>query len=399
MYLDISLIVFLGYFIGKVFEYIKLPKIIGMIIGGMIIGSFGLDLLTDEIITLSPYIRKTALIIILIRAGLALKVGDLKEIGTSAIMLSFLPALFEIGIITLVAPMIFEISYLESGILGAVIAGVSPAIIVPRMLKILKEKYGMNKKIPQLILAGSSVDDIFVLLIFYGLVTVYEKGALSSPSVIIISIVGSIIIGVVIGVVVGVVLVKYFKKYKITSTYKVLIIFTTAVFVTGIYELIEQYVLISDLVTIMVLSITILNYDKKTAKEMSSSFLQLWIVAEIFLFVLVGVTVNVKYIFTAGVGTLLLIVISLSFRSIGTYLSVSGRGSNLNRNEKIMCIISYIPKATVQAGIGGIPLTLGMPSGELILVISVIYIIVTAPVGAFLIDNNYKKLLIKEKDF
>lgn len=394
MFIDISLIIFLGYTLGFIFRKIKLPHIIGMILAGAILSHF--KLLSLEILSLSDVIRKTALVIILIRAGLALKTKDLKEVGLPAILLSFIPAIFEITIITLLAPIFFNMTYLESGILGTIIAGVSPAIIVPKMLKIMSEKYGTNKKIPQLILGSSSVDDIFVLSVFFVLITIHTKGVGVNAGLVF-SVIGSIILGVIIGILLGKTIIKFFKLFKVKGIFKTITLFTLSIFLVGIFKKLEDILLISDLITIMVISITILNEDKEISKQLSNDFLNLWIIAENFLFVLVGVTVKVEYILLAGKLAILLVIISLTFRSIGTYISIMpkvGQGK-LNKKEKLMCIISYLPKATVQAGIGSVPLSLGVGNGEMILAISVIYIIITAPLGSFLIEKNYKKLLKK----
>lgn len=389
MYFDIALVVFVGYSLGFIFEKINIPKIVGMILAGIIIGPFCLNLISNDLLDLSEYIRKVALVIILLRAGFALKIEDLRKIGKSAFLLSFLPATFEILAITFLAPILFGISYLEAGILGSVIAAVSPAIVVPKMLKILEEKFGTNKKIPQLILAGSSVDDIFVLLIFGSLLSIYTSDDKIGIETFL-SIPISIFLGVIIGIFFGYIAVKFLKKIKFTNTHKVIFIFAGSLLIVAISEFIKPIPL-SDLVGVMVFSITILNLDDDLAKDMSKSYNNLWIIAENFLFVLVGITVNVQYILYAGIFSIVLVVMSLFFRSIGVFFSVVK--SELNKKEKLFCAISYLPKATVQAGIGAVPLANGVESGELILAISVIYIIITAPLGAFLIEKFYKKLL------
>ncbi len=391
MYLDIVLVIFTGYTLGFVFERFNIPKIVGMIISGILIGPFAFNLISNNLLDLSEYIRKLALIIILLRAGFALKIEDLKEIGLSAFLLAFIPATFEIITITIVAPLLFDISYLEAGILGSVIAGVSPAIIVPKMLKILDEKYGTNKKIPQMILAGASVDDIFVLLVFSSLLSIYIKGeAFTVSSFFTIPL--SIVLGILIGIALGYISVLIFKKIKvITNIHKVIFILATSITIVLIQQYLEEYILISDLVGVITYSITILTFDSKLAKDMSKSYFNLWVLSENFLFVLVGATVNIQYILYTGYLVFILIVVSLFFRSIGVFVAL--RKSKLNKKEKIFSVMSYLPKATVQAGIGAVPLSYGIPSGELILAISVVYIIITAPIGAYLIENNYKKFL------
>ncbi len=393
MYLDIALVIFAGYSLGFLFEKFNIPKIVGMIIAGILIGPFGFNLITNDLLDLSEYIRKIALIIILLRAGFALKIDDLKVVGLSAFLLAFLPATFEIITITIVAPILFDITYIEAGILGTVIAGVSPAIVVPKMLKILDEKYGTNKKIPQMILAGSSVDDIFVLLVFGSLMSIYTTGEKVTISTFF-NIPLSIFLGAIIGIVFAYISVVLFKKIKsITNPHKTIFVLATSLMIVAIQEHLKSYILISDLVGIMAYSITMLYLDDELAKDMSKNYFNLWVLAENFLFVLVGITVNLQYILYAGVLSLILVIISLFFRSIGVFIAV--KKSKLNKKEKLFCAISYIPKATVQAGIGAIPLSQGVVAGELILAISVIYIIITAPIGAFLIENNYKKLLHK----
>lgn len=389
MFLSLTLIILLSIIIYGIFIKIHLPGLLAFIITGIILGPFVLDLISDDIINISADLRKIALVVILIRAGLSLDLTDLKAVGKSAILLSFIPATVEIIAIGLISPLLFDITIIEAFILGSVIAAVSPAVIVPRMINLINKKLGTDKKIPQLVLASSSVDDIFVIIVFTILLQIYETNTVELNQILLLPI--SLILGIILGVVSGFILVYVFNKFHFRDTLKVLLIFGWSFFL--IY--IEDYLPISGLLAIIALAITILELYPILAKRLTSKFSKIWVIAEIMLFVLIGAAVDIFIFKDIGLLALLLIFIGISFRSIGVIVSLVK--TKLNANEKTFVVFSYLPKATVQAAIGAIPLAMGLPSGKLILAISVLSIFVTAPIGAILIDNTANQLLTTYK--
>ncbi len=378
MILSLGLVLILGFIGGVIFEKIKLPKIIGMIIIGILLGSF--SILDESLLFISPYLRQIALIIILTKAGLSIDIKQLKEVGRPAILMCFLPALFEIVGTVIFAPLILNIDYLEALLLGTVLAAVSPAIIVPRMIK-CKEEYKSN--IPNLLLASSSLDDIFVIVLFYSTLGLFNN---SNSFSILYELPLSIVLGVIIGVVIGLILNKLFTKES-----KSLIIITLGISLLLIG--LETYINYSSLISIIILGIFLSkNINKEIIKE---EYNFLWKIFEIILFVLVGVSVDVTLAFDYGLQAILLLIIILLFRTLGVFICLIK--SNILFKEKIFCVISYLPKATVQASIGAIPLTANIEIGGLILSIAVLSIIITAPLGAILIDNlSYNLLENKE---
>lgn len=387
---SIALIFITGLLMGSLFKKIKLPPLIGMLIAGIIIGPFVLNLLSDDLLSISGTLRQIALIIILTRAGLSLNLKDLKEIGRPGFLLSFLPAIFEITATIIFAPIILNISYLDAALLGTVIASASPAVIVPRMLKLMEEKRGTNKKIPQMILAGDSIDDIFNIVLFTMLLT-YQTGDNSSLVLQILQIPSSIILGALLGIITGLLLTYLFKKFKMNLTTKVVILLSIGFLLVTLESRLENIVAVSGLLAIMVSGIVLLKKLPNEAYQLEQSFKKLWIPAEVLLFVLIGASVNINYATDLLWQTILLLVIILIFRALGTFICLIG--TNLNFKEKAFTMITCIPKATVQAAIGGIPFMYGLPSGAMILSVAVITILFTAPIGAFLIDISYMKLL------
>lgn len=395
MLTSIALIILLGLFIGSIFTKLKLPSLVGMILTGIILGPHMLNLLDSSIIGISSELRQIALVIILTRAGLALDIKDLKKVGRPAILMCFIPATLEILGFIILGPKLLNLPILDSAILGTVIAAVSPAVIVPRMLKLMEEGYGTNKSIPQLILAGASVDDIFVIVLFTSFTSIATTGSNFSISSII-EIPISIIIGIILGILTGIVLVYLFKKIHIRDSIKILIILSVSFLFITVEDLLKGFIPISGLLAVMSLGATILKIYSKLARRISNKYSKLWVGAEVFLFVLVGASVDIKYAMNSGIITIILILGALVFRIFGVLLSLIK--TEMNFKERLFSAIGYMPKATVQAAIGELPLSMGLASGEIILTVAVLSIIITAPLGATLIDNTYKKLLSISKN-
>lgn len=392
MLTSLAFIFLLGLILGALFTKLKLPALLGMILTGIILGPYALNLLDNSILSISPSLRQLALVIILTRAGLAMNIEDLKRAGRPALLMCFLPALFEITGTVLIAPKLLGITVLEAAIIGSVIAAVSPAVVVPRMLKLIEEKRGTGKSIPQLIMAGASVDDVFVIVLFTSFLG-FEKGeGLSAVKLIYVPV--SIIVGIIAGLIVGYILVKFFKKFHMRDSVKVVILLSMSFLLLELEKRIGEKVPFSALIAVMSIGIGILkNYDV-LAKRLSAKFSKLWVAAEILLFVLVGATVDIKYAVAAGLLAVILILGALIFRMAGVFCCLLG--SRLDTKERAFTMMAYTPKATVQAAIGGIPLAMGLACGELTLTVAVLSILITAPLGAFAIDYSYKKLLKKE---
>ncbi|HBJ78025.1 MULTISPECIES: cation:proton antiporter [Fusobacterium] len=392
MLTSLALIFLTGLILGTLFTKLKLPALLGMIITGVILGPFALNLLDDSILSISSSLRQLALVIILTRAGLAMDIDDLKRAGRPAFLMCFLPALFEITGTVLIAPKLLGITVLEAAIIGSVIAAVSPAVVVPRMLKLIEEKRGTGKSIPQLIMAGASVDDVFVIVLFTSFLGFEKGGGLSVVKLINVPV--SIVIGIITGIVIGYIMVKFFKKFHMRDSVKVVILLSISFLLLELEKKAGAKIPFSALIAIMSIGIGILKNYTALAKRLSAKFSKLWVAAEILLFVLVGATVDIKYAVAAGVLAIILILGALVFRMTGVYFCLLG--SRLNMKERVFTMMAYTPKATVQAAIGGIPLSLGLACGELTLTVAVLSILVTAPLGAFAIDYSYKKFLKKE---
>lgn len=392
MLLSLSLMILVSLSLSRLLQGLKMPPLIGMLLAGIVLGPYGLNLISPAILSISTDLRQIALIIILTRAGLALNVSDLKKVGRPAFFMSFLPATFEIIVITLVAPLFFGISYLEAAILGTVLGAVSPAVVVPQMLKLLEKGYGKKQGVPQLILAGASVDDIYVIVWFSCFMEIYQSGHFSAQLLLTIPI--SIIVGCVIGFLTGSLLVKLFKHFHIRDTVKLLIIIALAFAIVSMEKTVQVWLPMSGLLAVMVLGITLLQQYKVLAERLSERFSKIWIAAELMLFILVGASVDINYVANAGLLALLLILLALVFRSIGVFISLMQ--TPLTKKERLFCAISYLPKATVQAAIGGLPLAAGVGAGKLILTVAVLAILVTAPLGAIGINQSYPHLLKKD---
>ncbi len=394
MLLSFGLLLLVGLSMASICQKIKLPRIIGMLLSGIILGPYVLDLIAPSILNISADLRKIALVIILIKAGLSLDISDLKKVGRPAVLMSFLPASFEILAYFIFAPLFLGVTPTEALLMGAVLAAVSPAIVVPRMISLIERKYGTAKGIPQLILAGASCDDIFVIVLFTTFTTMALGGGVMVTNFLGIPI--SIILGLSIGGIAGLLLSQFFehyykKKFPIQNSVKIVVILAFSFLLIAL----EEHVAVPFSGLLAVVSMACVYKIKSphvVVHALSKKFGNLWITAEIILFVLVGATVDPSYLLHAGTSALAMITIGLSFRVIGVLLSLIR--TNLNHKENLFCVFTYLPKATVQAAIGAVPLSLGLPCGNIILTIAVLSILITAPLGAIAIDTSYKKLLM-----
>ena len=396
MLLSLALIFLCGMILGKIFSLLKLPSLLGLIITGIILGPYCLNLLDNSILSISADLRELALIIILTRAGLNLDIEDLKKVGRPAVLMCFVPASFEIIGMVLIAPKLFDITLLEAALMGSVVAAVSPAVLVPKMLKLMEEKYGTNKSIPQLLMAGASVDDIFVIVLFASFTSLVKGGSVSALDFV--KIPTSIIFGLLAGILIAFVLAKFFTRFHIRDSAKVVIILSISfILVTienSISKLFGGIIGFSGLLAVISTGAYLKSKKAELAKRLSLKYSKLWVAAEIMLFVLVGAAVNINYALNTGLTGIILIFGALIFRMLGVLVSLIK--TKLNKKERIFSMIAYCPKATVQAAIGSIPLSLGFASGEIILTIAVLAILITAPLGAFGIEFFYKKLLEHE---
>ena len=394
MLTSIAIILLLGLLVGWLFAKIKLPSLLGMMIVGIVLSPHCFNLVDESILAILADLRQIALVIILTRAGLSLNLADLKKVGRPAILMCFVPACVEMLGTIIFAPLLLGVSVLEAAIMGSVMAAVSPAVIVPRMIKLMDEGYGTGKGIPQMILAGASVDDVFVIVAFTALTTLASTGELSLASFLQIPI--SIFLGILLGCIVGITLVWFFKKNHMRDSIKVIIILSISFLLLELQNKLEGIVPISGLLAIMSMGIVINQKYNVLAKRLSVKYNKLWLGAEIFLFVLVGIAVDLRYAVAAGAVVVLLVILALMFRMSGVAMSLMK--TDLNKKERVFCAIAYTPKATVQAAIGTIPLSMGLACGEIVLTVAVLAILVTAPFGAICVDNLYKKLLVcKEK--
>ena len=384
MLLSIAVMLISGMFLGWICKKMHLPALLGMIFTGMLLGPYALDYIDGSILSISAELRKIALIIILARAGLSLDVADLKKVGRPAVLMCFLPACFEIFGMILLAPGMLGITVLDAAILGAVVGAVSPAVIVPKMLTLLEEGYGTGKSIPQLIL-----DDIFVIVMFSAFTGLAQGGTISPVSFLRIPL--SILSGILMGIVIGYGLARYFGKIHMRDTAKVLLLLSIAFLLVSAEDRFTDILLFSALIAVMCIGISLKRERTAVACRLAAKFNKLWVAAEIILFVLVGATVDLKYATAAGPAAIILIVCVLMFRTAGVLCCLLK--TRLNMKERLFCMIAYMPKATVQAAIGGIPLAMGLPCGNIVLTVAVLAILITAPLGAFLIEFTYKKLL------
>lgn len=392
MFLSLFLIFLLGFIGGYLLEKIRIPKIVWYLILGILLGPSLLNIVDNSLLNISSYLRQIALVIILTRSGLSLNLKNLKEIGRAAILMCFIPASFEIIGIVIFAPILLGISYFEAMLLGSVLAAVSPAIVVPRMIKLKNEGYGKVTHVPEIIMAGSSCDDIYVIVLFYSFKNLVASNSFSTLTLL--KIPSSIILGILLGFLVGIIIVKTFKKININTPYKIIIMLSSSFGMLYLEEFLDKYVSISALLGIIVMGIIVSKYLKEDVNKIKQGYESLWNGFEILLFALVGCITDINLAFSKeGALILGLILLGLVFRSIGVLLCVIK--TKYTWKEKLFLIISYLPKATVQASIGGIALKEGLPCGTLILTAGVVAILVTAPLGAILMDTLTNKLLTR----
>lgn len=391
MILSIGLILIFGFIIGYFLSKIKIPGLVGMIIIGLIIGPYCLGLIDDKILEISSELRQIALVIILTRSGLNLDIESLKKVGRPAILMSFIPATCEIIGVTLISTLLLKLNIFEAILLGTVLAAVSPAVVSPRMIKLIDERFSEEHQVPKIILAGSSVDDIYVIVLFYTFLELVDNNTFNIVNITLIPI--TIILGILLGVIVGLLLSYILKKTNFNNAINILIVLASSFLMIGLENILKKYISISSLLGVMVMGIVLLFKNKEKSKELSKCYNNLWIFFEIILFVLVGATVDFSYAINNCFIAIIILIVGIMFRMLGVLLCLIK--TNLTLKERLFAVIAYIPKATVQASIGGIALSLKLPCGSIILTVSVISILLTAPIGAILIDNLSKKLLSK----
>lgn len=399
MLTSLSFIFLVGLAMGAICQKLKLPRIIGMLATGIVLGPYVLDLLDPSILSISADLRKMALIIILLKAGLSLNLDDLKKVGRPAIMMSFVPASFEIIGYLLFAPAILGITRVEAAVMGSVLAAVSPAVVVPRMVQLMETKYGTEKAIPQMIMAGASCDDIFVIVLFTTFLSMAQGGSADIKAFANIPV--SIILGIILGVIVGCLLYLFFetayaKKHYVRNSMKVIIVLGFSFLLIAIEGWLEGKIAVSGLLAVVSMACVLkMKCTAFVSKRLSEKFGKLWLAAEVILFVLVGAAVDIRYTLDAGLAAVAMIFIALIFRSFGVLLCTVK--TDLSVKERVFCVIAYLPKATVQAAIGSVPFAAGLPCGKIVLSVAVMAIIITAPLGAFGMDFSYKKFLTREK--
>lgn len=389
MLLSLALIFLCGLALGGIFRKLHLPQLLGMLLTGILLGPYVLNLLDSSILGISADLRQIALIIILTRAGLNLDLEDLKKVGRPAALLCFVPAAFEIAGMLLLAPRLLGISLLEAAVMGTVVAAVSPAVVVPGMLKLMEEGYGTQKSIPQMIMAGASVDDVFVIVLFTSFTGLAGGGGISAWDFVRIPV--SILLGLAGGILCGMLLVVFFRKVHMRDSVKVIIILSLSFLLVTLEHVLTGIVGFSGLLAVMSMGIALQKGRKEAAVRLSAKYSKLWVAAELLLFVLVGAAVDIPYAFRAGAAAAAVILGVLVFRMLGVLICLLG--TELNRKEKLFCMFAYMPKATVQAAIGSVPLAMGLACGNIVLTVAVLAILITAPAGAFLIDFTYKRLL------
>ena len=394
MLMSLALMFLIGFCISGIFKKLHIPSLLGLIITGIILGPEALNLLDPKILNISSELREIALIVILFRAGLSLDLSDMKKIGRPAIMLCFVPATFEIVGAIVLGPVCLGLSRVDSAIVGAMLAAASPAIIVPKMLWLMEEGYGVDKHIPQLIMAGASADDIYAIVMFTAFIGMSKGEGISAWTIV--SIPLSIVTGLGVGIVFGIVMAQLFKLIHLRDTVKILLLFGISFLFVGCETFISKFVPFSGLLAVMALGGTILNRRASVAKRLSAKIAKIWVGAELLLFIMLGSAVEIKALLSAGIGSVLLILGALVFRSIGVIVSLLGSGLSLQ--EIFYCDVAYFPKATVQAAVGAIPLAEGLACGMMVLTTAVLSILITAPLGAILMDVTVKKWLTRTKN-
>lgn len=398
MLTSLAYIFLVGFAFAALCQKIKLPRIIGMLITGILLGPFVLNMLDGSILGISSDLRQMALVIILIKAGLSLNINDLKKVGRPAVLLSFLPAVFEIVAYFLIAPLLLPVNWVEALVMGAVLAAVSPAVVVPRMVSLMEEKYGTEKQIPQMILAGASLDDVFVIVLFTAFLSMAQGNGVRLADFLDIPV--SIVSGILLGAVVGAFLVWFFEtnyshRNSVRNSMKVIIVLGTSFILLAVEDWLEGQMAVSGLLAVMSMAIVIAARSiPLVTSRLQEKYGKLWIAAEVILFVLVGAAVDIRYTLGAGLAAVAMILVGLVFRSVGVWVCMLG--TSLTAKEKFYCMISYLPKATVQAAIGSVPLSLGLSCGNIVLSVAVVSILISAPLGAICMDHGYRKLLTKQ---
>ncbi|MDE6259579.1 MAG: cation:proton antiporter [Oscillospiraceae bacterium] len=399
MLTSLALIFLVGLALASIFQRLGLPRIIGMLVTGILLGPYVLNLFDGSILAISADLRQMALVIILIKAGLSLNIEDLKKVGRPAVLMAFLPALFEIAAFVLFAPVVLGIDRIEAAIMGAVLGAVSPAVVVPRMVQLIDERYGTQKGIPQMILAGASLDDVFVIVLFGTFISMAQGNGAQIADFVSIPI--SIVLGILLGSAVGFVLAWFFElnyshRHLIRNSVKVIIVLAVSFLLLAVEGWLDGVIPVSGLLAIMSMALVLaMRSAPGVTGRLQEKYGKLWLAAEVILFVLVGAAVDIRYTLQAGAGAVLMIAIGLLFRCAGVWLCMIGTA--LNRKERLYCVIAYLPKATVQAAIGSIPLALGLPCGNIVLSVAVLSILITAPLGAIGMDLTYQKLLKREE--
>lgn len=400
MLTSLAFIFLVGLTMGAICQKLKLPRIIGMLATGIVLGPYVLDLLDPSILSISSDLRKMALIIILLKAGLSLNLEDLKKVGRPAIMMAFVPATFELIGYLVFAPVILGITRVEAAVMGSVLAAVSPAVVVPRMVQLMENKYGTEKAIPQMIMAGASCDDIFVIVLFTTFLSMAQGGSADIKAFANIPV--SIILGIILGAIVGYLLYLFFetayaKKHYVRNSMKVIIVLGFSFLLIAIEGGLEGKIAMSGLLAVVSMACVLrMKCTSFVSKRLSEKFGKLWLAAEVILFVLVGAAVDIRYTLDAGLAAVAMIFAALIFRSFGVWLCTVK--TSLTLKERAFCVIAYLPKATVQAAIGSVPFAAGLPCGKIVLSVAVMAIIITAPLGAFGMDFTYKKFLHKESE-
>lgn len=392
MLTSIAYVLLLGLGLGALARLVRLPPLVGMLAAGILLGPCVLNLLSPDLLNISADLRQLALIIILTRAGLSLELDDLRRAGRPAVLMCFLPASFEVLGMVVLAPRLLGVSVLDAAIMGAVVGAVSPAVIVPRMLKLMSEGYGTQKGIPQMILAGASVDDVFVIVLFTSFTSMAQGGSFSVSALAGVPV--SIVLGAAFGLVVGFLLAKFFEKLHMRDSVKVVLLLSVAFLLVALEDAIP--VPFSGLLAVLGMGLGLRRWRLPVAERLTAKFGKLWVWAEVMLFVLVGAEVDLKYAAAAGLAAVATVLGVLCFRALGVLLCVAG--SKLTKKERLFAVLAYLPKATVQAAIGGVPLAMGLACGQVVLTVAVIAILVTAPLGALAIDASYKKLLERTEE-
>lgn len=393
MLTSLAYLFLLGLALGRLAGKLRLPPLLGMLLTGILLGPQVLNLLDRSLLSISAELRQLALIIILTRAGLSLNLSDLRKAGRSALLMCFVPASFEIIGVVLLAPRLLGVAVAEAAVIGGVLAAVSPAVVVPRMLRLMEEGYGAERQIPQIIMAGASADDVYVIVLFTAFTGLAQGKGFSPAALAAIPL--SILTGIAVGAVAGLLLTYFFTKVHIRDTGKVLIFLSLAFLLVAAEHALKGHVPFSGLLAVMASGMALAKRRHDLSLRLSAKFSKLWVAAEVLLFVLVGATVDLRYAAAAGLAAAGVLLGAMVFRMAGVLVCMLG--SRLTRKERLFCMLAYLPKATVQAAIGGIPLSMGLSCGNLVLTVAVLSILITAPLGAAAIDWSYQRLLTQVK--